>query len=309
MNAGRDVVVQAETGSGKTLAFALPILHWLLMQGYGGRMAKARAGAGSGGSEADAGTKGKASDAGVEDMRAQGTRCLVLVPTRELAAQVHGVLERLCAPFARVIVALVAGGEKRKTEKARLRKGAAVVVATPGRCLDHLQSTESWKVDRLAWLVCDEWDRVTAEGQGEQLRRCVAEIRRQKLDEKRPSTDRDDGGGREDPDAKGGDFDSEYDLPSPWSAGLQAPFRVVLLSATLGPDMRGVAASSLAGPAWLVDGDRGAVNLLGVEVKKEDKNDAAEEADGEEGEGGAASSEAAVAGTNGGIGSMELGPI
>lgn len=198
-------------------------------------------------------------------MRAMGTRCLVLVPTRELAAQVHGVLERLCAPFARVVVALVAGGEKRKTEKARLRKGAAVVVATPGRCLDHLQSTEAWKVDRLAWLVCDEWDRVTAEGQGEQLRRCVSEIRRQKTGQKRaPQVKPEDSGDGK----RGGTFDSEYDLPSPWSAGLMEPFRVVLLSATLGPDMRGVAAASLQSPPWLVDGDKGSVRLLGVEARE-----------------------------------------
>lgn len=143
---GRDIVVQAETGSGKTLAFALPMLHWLLEEGYGGRRTavpddrKNQQDSGSARqSQTKAGTRAlPASAQGVGDMRALGTRCLVLVPTRELAAQVHEVLERLCAPFARIVVALVAGGEKRKTEKARLKKGAAVVVATPGRCLDHL---------------------------------------------------------------------------------------------------------------------------------------------------------------------------
>ena len=52
------------------------------------------------------------------------------------------------------------GGENRDKEKARLRKGVTVLVATPGRLLDHLQSTAAFKTDRLRWLVLDEADRL-----------------------------------------------------------------------------------------------------------------------------------------------------
>ena len=54
----------------------------------------------------------------------------------------------------------VFGGENRDKEKARLRKGVTVLVATPGRLLDHLQSTAAFGTDRLRWLVLDEADRL-----------------------------------------------------------------------------------------------------------------------------------------------------
>lgn len=170
-------------------------------------------------------------------------------------------------------------------------------------------------MDKLSWLVCDEWDRVTAEGQGEQLRRCVAEVRRQKLGEKR----RPHGAG--DASSSSSSFDSEYDLPSPWSAGLLAPFRVVLLSATLGSDMRGMAATSLTTLPWLVDGDKGAVKVLGMETaglgSETELPDAAAGVDAADAPGGASSGSTDAPGTDGdetsssvgGVGSLELGPI
>lgn len=59
--------------------------------------------------------------------------------------------------LARIISFL--GGEKRKSEKARLRKGLPILVATPGRLLDHLKMTASFKIVKLRWLVLDEADR------------------------------------------------------------------------------------------------------------------------------------------------------
>jgi superfamily II DNA/RNA helicase len=54
----------------------------------------------------------------------------------------------------------ISGGENRAKEKARLRKGVTVLVATPGRLLDHLQNTQSFRSDDLRWLVLDEADRL-----------------------------------------------------------------------------------------------------------------------------------------------------
>lgn len=54
----------------------------------------------------------------------------------------------------------VLGGEQRNKEKARLRKGITVLVASPGRLLDHLQMTTAFKTDELRWLVLDEADRL-----------------------------------------------------------------------------------------------------------------------------------------------------
>lgn len=55
---------------------------------------------------------------------------------------------------------LITGGENRNKEKARLRKGVTVLVATPGRLLDHLGSTSAFRTDELRWLVLDEADRL-----------------------------------------------------------------------------------------------------------------------------------------------------
>lgn len=63
----------------------------------------------------------------------------------------------------------VHGGESRSREKARLRKGVHVLVATPGRLLDHLQNTEAFRVDALAWLVLDEADRLLDLGFGKKI--------------------------------------------------------------------------------------------------------------------------------------------
>lgn len=76
-----------------------------------------------------------------------------MVPTRELALQISSVLERLLQPFHWIVSGSLMGGEKKKSEKARLRKGISVLVATPGRLLDHLQTTQSFRVQLLNGLI------------------------------------------------------------------------------------------------------------------------------------------------------------
>lgn len=65
------------------------------------------------------------------------------------------------------------GGENRNKEKARLRKGVHVIVATPGRLLDHLENTTSWHIDELRWLVLDEADRLLDLGFEQKLRKTI----------------------------------------------------------------------------------------------------------------------------------------
>ncbi|CAG2236220.1 DBP7 [Mytilus edulis] len=68
-------------------------------------------------------------------------------------------VETVNNPFTWVVPGCLMGGEKRKAEKARLRKGINILVATPGRLLDHLQHTDSLSMSKVRWLVLDEADR------------------------------------------------------------------------------------------------------------------------------------------------------
>jgi ATP-dependent RNA helicase RhlE len=143
--AGRDVLGCAMTGSGKTAAFMLPILHRLL--------------------EKPRGT----------------TRVLVLSPTRELAAQI----EEHCRAFARhtpLKSASVFGGVAMAPQEKAFRNGVDVLVATPGRLLDHMQYGYA-KLDGIEVLVLDEADRMLDMGFLPDIRRILGRLpkRRQNL--------------------------------------------------------------------------------------------------------------------------------
>ncbi|KAJ3255384.1 ATP-dependent RNA helicase dbp7 [Boothiomyces macroporosus] len=113
--------------------------------------------------------------------RSTGTFAIILAPTRELAQQIATVLESLLhytinasengTRFKHWIVSgILVGGESKKSEKARLRKGINILVATPGRLLDHLKTTESFNTGNLRWLVLDEADNLLHLGFEETLR-------------------------------------------------------------------------------------------------------------------------------------------
>ena len=138
---GRDIVASASTGSGKTAAFALPILH---------RLAEAPA---------------------TTNRRIRG---LILVPTRELAAQVGEVFVSLARYLPlRVKVAVVFGGVSINPQMMNLRGGADIVVATPGRLID-LVDRSALTLASVAMLVLDEADRLLDLGFGEELGRILA---------------------------------------------------------------------------------------------------------------------------------------
>jgi ATP-dependent RNA helicase RhlE len=136
---GRDIIGLAQTGTGKTAAFTLPILQRLI----GGP---------------------------------RRTRVLVLTPTRELAAQVEASFAKY-AKHAAISVIPVYGGVPIEPQERALRAGVDVVVATPGRLLDHLDR-QNVSFDALEFLVLDEADRMLDMGFAPQINRIVAQLPR-----------------------------------------------------------------------------------------------------------------------------------
>ncbi|KIM26937.1 hypothetical protein M408DRAFT_71990 [Serendipita vermifera MAFF 305830] len=154
----RDIFIQSQTGSGKTLAFLLPIIQDLLPL---------------------------SSHSYID--RSVGTLAIIIAPTRELAKQISDVLELLLKLRLReseevsedssqprltrwLVSGLLTGGATRTHEKARLRKGLPILVATPGRLLDHLQNSTAFNVGKCRWLVLDEADRLMELGFEETIR-------------------------------------------------------------------------------------------------------------------------------------------
>jgi ATP-dependent RNA helicase DDX31/DBP7 len=118
---------------------------------------------------------------GTQIHRDSGLFALVLAPTRELCKQIADVLERVlrCVPW--IVSTTVIGGESKKSEKARLRKGVNILIATPGRLADHLDHTKVLDVGTVRWLVLDEGDRLMEMGFEQELRSIVGKIRQEPL--------------------------------------------------------------------------------------------------------------------------------
>ena len=136
--AGRDVLACAMTGSGKTAAFLLPILHKLI------------------------------------DTPRGSTRALVLAPTRELAAQILESVNDL-ATHTPVTAAAVYGGVGMAPQEHALRSGADVIIATPGRLMDHMRRPYA-QFGKLQYLVLDEADRMLDMGFLPEIRRIIRQL-------------------------------------------------------------------------------------------------------------------------------------
>jgi len=141
---GRDLLARAQTGTGKTAAFGLPIIERLAAHRSGGRP--------------------------------RAPRGLVLVPTRELAAQVTRSLATYGAP-AQIRVTAVFGGVGMGGQIQALKHGADIVVATPGRLIDHMQRV-TIDLSQIDVLTVDEADRMLDLGFLPALRRIVAALPR-----------------------------------------------------------------------------------------------------------------------------------
>ena len=136
---GRDLVASAKTGSGKTLAFLLPAIELMRKLKF---------------------------------MPRNGTGVVVISPTRELSMQTFGVLKDLMA-FHSQTFGLVMGGANRHAEAEKLVKGVNILIATPGRLLDHLQHTKGFVYKNLQCLVIDEADRILDIGFEEEMRQII----------------------------------------------------------------------------------------------------------------------------------------
>ncbi|XP_002739621.2 putative ATP-dependent RNA helicase DDX27 [Saccoglossus kowalevskii] len=135
---GKDICACAATGTGKTAAFMLPVLERLLYK----------------------------------PKQAAVTRVLVLVPTRELGIQVHSVTRQL-AQFTEIDSCLAVGGLDVKLQEAVLRQGPDIVIATPGRLIDHLHNAPSFSLSNIEILILDEADRMLDEYFEEQMKEII----------------------------------------------------------------------------------------------------------------------------------------
>ncbi len=159
---GRDLLAEAPTGTGKTAAFALPIL-----QALAGRLDAAR----SAGERAD----GRGAP---RDGRGSRPTALVLAPTRELAMQVAEAIHRYGREIG-VRVVPVYGGQPITAQLARLARGVDVVVATPGRAVDHLDRG-TLRFDEVATVVLDEADEMLDMGFADDLDRILSSLPRER---------------------------------------------------------------------------------------------------------------------------------
>ena len=135
--AGRDVIAQARTGTGKTAAFGIPLVERV-------------------------------------DPRSPAVQGLVLAPTRELAIQVAAEITRL-GRFRQVSVAPIYGGQSYDHQFKALRRGVQIVVATPGRLLDHLERT-TIDLSHVRWAILDEADEMLTLGFLEDVTRILDRV-------------------------------------------------------------------------------------------------------------------------------------
>lgn len=138
---GKDVVGGAVTGSGKTGAFIVPILERLLYR----------------------------------PKKVPTTRVVILLPTRELAIQCHSVAVKL-ASHTDIKFCLAVGGLSLKVQEAELRLRPDVVIATPGRFIDHMRNSASFAVETVEILVLDEADRMLEDGFADELNEILTSL-------------------------------------------------------------------------------------------------------------------------------------
>jgi ATP-dependent RNA helicase RhlE len=176
---GADLVGCAQTGTGKTLAFLLPIMHRLMVDA-GVKAATAAENAALKGSptiaKKDGATTAKkdGAAAGPRSSPAPSTRVLILAPTRELAVQIEDEFQGL-AYHTNLSSVAVYGGVEAGPQERGLRGAADIVVATPGRLIDHM-GTNAANFDGLEVLVLDEADRMLDMGFWPSVRRIVASL-------------------------------------------------------------------------------------------------------------------------------------
>ncbi|EDV92410.1 probable ATP-dependent RNA helicase CG8611 [Drosophila grimshawi] len=204
--AGRDVLVRSQTGSGKTLAYALPMVERLQSQ-----LPRIK--------------------------RTDGVLALIIVPTRELALQTYELFQKLVKPYTWIVPGALLGGESRKSEKARLRKGINVLLGTPGRLVDHLLHTASFRLSKLHFLVLDEADRLLELGYERDVKQLVEAIDKQRT---------------EDIEQQKNEIEANVQINAP------VAMQRLLLSATLTAQVQQLAGLTLKDPIYIDNSDEAA---------------------------------------------------
>lgn len=138
---GKDIVGSAVTGSGKTAAFVVPILERLLFR----------------------------------PRKVPTSRVVILMPTRELAVQCYNVATKL-ATYTDITFCQLVGGFSLREQENVLKKRPDVIIATPGRFIDHMRNSASFTVDTLEILVLDEADRMLEDGFADELNEILTTI-------------------------------------------------------------------------------------------------------------------------------------
>ncbi|SCU82807.1 LAME_0C02960g1_1 [Lachancea meyersii CBS 8951] len=139
---GKDIIAGAVTGSGKTAAYMIPIIERLLYK----------------------------------PAQVTSTRVIVLTPTRELAIQVSDVGRKLSRFVSNITYGLAVGGLNLRQQEQNLRSRPDVVIATPGRLIDHIRNSASFNVESVEILVIDEADRMLEEGFHDELTEIMSMI-------------------------------------------------------------------------------------------------------------------------------------
>ncbi|KAJ8919054.1 hypothetical protein NQ315_016960 [Exocentrus adspersus] len=194
---GKNVLIRSQTGSGKTLAYAVPIMDAL--QSINPRL-----------------------------KRTDGVQAIIVVPTRELALQTHELFVKINT-FQWIVVGHLCGGENRNTEKTRLRKGVHVLIATPGRLLDHILHTSAFKLNNVRCLVLDEADRLLDMGFKRDIIKLVEELDQSKVNAEYDPLSLLKGKNKKDDVHQKTESEEEFPLRNPSSKSRQT----ILLSATL----------------------------------------------------------------------------
>ncbi|CRH02995.1 DEAD/DEAH box ATP-dependent RNA helicase, putative [Plasmodium relictum] len=149
-----DVFLKSMTGSGKTLCYAIPSVQKILNM-----------------------------KEEIKITREMGIFILVLSPTRELAVQINNLFFNLTKSYPYIVVSCITGGEKKKSEKNRLRKGISILTCTPGRLLDHLEHTKSLKLTYLKTVILDEADKIIFLGTQDKIKLIYDLIKKLKIEE------------------------------------------------------------------------------------------------------------------------------
>ena len=195
-----NVFIHSETGSGKTLAYLLPVLQSMIINTT--RTTTTTDPSSQTFSDHTTATAATTTTTMTTTTTAPttppqkllsrfdyGTRCVILCPTRELAIQTSVVCEQMCraSGLMHIVPGCLGGSsshkndntnDSRSTEKIRLRKGLGIVIATPGRLLDHLTRTESLRttIRQMQFLILDEVDRLLDSGLGQQVQEIIQMI-------------------------------------------------------------------------------------------------------------------------------------